>query len=395
MCSRAQFTTCFMANNTGLCPYAKKCGGCRFIDTDYAVQLQQKEAYVEKLLKPFVKLSGITGMDNPFHYRNKVSAAFGMDAHHNPISGIYEEKTHRVVNIDNCLIEDERADAIIVTVRGLLKSFKIKVYNEDSGYGLLRHILVRVGKTSGEIMVVLVTASPIFPSKNNFCKALLQKHPEITTIVQNVNERTDSLVLSDRENVLYGKGYIEDTLCGKVFRISSRSFCQINPIQTEVLYGKAVEYAHLTGHETVLDAYSGIGTIGIIAASKAGKVISVELNRDAVRDGIANARKNKISNIDFYTNDAGEFMQQLAAKKAHVDVVFMDPPRSGSSEAFIKSIFALKPSRIVYVSCGPDTLARDLKMLTQGGYKVKKAECVDMFPHTATEHVETVCLLQA
>lgn len=381
-----------MSNLT--CPYIKKCGGCRNIEMPYDEQLKAKEQYVAKLLKPYVKLSGISGMKHPYSYRNKVSAAFGRDKFNNPISGIYEEKSHKIVPIERCLIEDEKADEIIGTIRGMLKSFKIKVYDEDTQYGLLRHVLVRVGKHSGEIMVVLVTASPIMPSKQNFCKALRAKHPEITTIVQNINDRTDSMVLGDRENVLYGKGYIVDTLCGKTFRISARSFYQINTEQTEVLYKKAVDYAGLSGREIVLDTYCGIGTIGIIASDKAKRVIGVELNKDAVRDAKINAKKNEVENITFYAEDAGHFMEQVAREKSSVDVVFMDPPRNGSSEQFLKSLLILKPKKVVYVSCGPDTLARDLKILTKGGYKVKKAECVDMFPHAALEHVETVCLLE-
>ncbi|MBO4680119.1 MAG: 23S rRNA (uracil(1939)-C(5))-methyltransferase RlmD, partial [Lachnospiraceae bacterium] len=380
-----------MAETKKLCPVFKKCGGCKYIDIPYEEELKKKEAYVVGLLKPYIKLSGITGMKDPSHYRNKVSAAFGLDRRGVPVSGIYEEKSHHIVQVDSCLLEDKKADEIIVTIRSLLKSFKIKVYDEDSGYGLLRHVLIRVGKTSGQIMVVLVTASPIFPSKQNFCKALRERHPEITTIVQNINNRTDSLVLSDRENVLYGKGFIEDTLCGKTFRISARSFYQINPVQTEKLYTKAIEYAGLTGKETILDAYCGIGTIGIIASDHAARVISVELNKDATRDAITNTKKNNIKNLTVYTDDAGAFMEKLAADNAKIDTVFMDPPRQGSSEAFIKSLLLLKPKKVVYISCGPDTLARDLKLLTRGGYKCKKAECFDMFPKT--DHVETVALL--
>lgn len=378
-------------SNERTCPYDKKCGGCEFIHTPYAAQLDKKRATVANLLKPYVKLSGITGMEDPYFYRNKVSAAFGRDRRNNPISGIYEEKSHHIVPIEKCLLEDEKADEIIGTIRGLLKSFKIKVYDEDTGYGLLRHVLVRTGKKSGEIMVVLVTASPVFPSKQNFCKALRQVHPEITTIVQNVNQRTDSLVLSDKENVFYGKGFIEDELCGKRFRISARSFYQINPVQTEVLYSKAVEYAGLSGKEIVLDTYCGIGTIGIIAADKAKRVIGVEVNKDAIKDAVLNAKKNNITNMNFYADDAGAFMERLAAGGEKADVVFMDPPRNGSSEKFIKSLLVLKPEKIVYVSCGPESLARDLAMITKGGYKVEKAECVDMFPHTS--HVETVVLM--
>lgn len=374
------------------CPVSGKCGGCQFIDIPYAKQLEKKKKETAELLKPFCKLDVIHGMQEPEHYRNKISAVFTHDRKGNPLSGVYEEGTHYVIPIEECFLEDKKADEIIGTIRGMLKSFKIKVYDEDTGYGLLRHVLVRVGKTSGQIMVVLVAASPVFPSKNNFVKALLKVHPEITTIVLNVNDRRTSMVLGEKEHVLYGKGVIEDTLCGKTFSISPKSFYQINPVQTEILYGKAIEFAQLSGKETVIDAYCGIGTIGLIAADKAKKVISVELNRDAVRDAIQNAKKNRIKNVDFYQKDAGEFMVQLASQNVPVDVVFMDPPRAGSDEAFLSSVVRLKPKRVVYVSCNPETLARDLKYLTKKGYRVEKAEAVDMFPFTS--HVESVILMQ-
>ena len=236
-----------------------------------------------------------------------------------------------------------------------------------------------------------MTASPVFPSRNNFVKALRQKHPEITTVIQNINGRDTSMVLGDREQVLYGKGYIEDVLCGCRFRISARSFYQVNPVQTEVLYSKAMEYAGLTGKETVVDAYCGIGTIGIVASRKAKQVIGVELNPDAVRDAVRNVRANKIDNIRFYQGDAGDFLQKMAANGEKADVVFMDPPRSGSTERFMAAAAAMGPKRIVYVSCGPDTLARDLKYLRKKGYRVEKGVGVDLFPWTG--HCETVVLL--
>ncbi len=240
-------------------------------------------------------------------------------------------------------------------------------------------------------MVTIVTHSPVFPSSKNFCKALTDKHPEIKTIVQNINDRTDSMVLADREKVLYGPGYIEDYLCGKKFRISSRSFYQVNSEATEILYGEAVKLAGLTGKEIVFDAYSGIGTIGIIASDKASKVISVESNKDAVRDAIKNAGINNDSNIEFYYAVAGRFMFGIASEVLKADVVFMDSPRNGSDEAFLTSVIKLNPSKVVYISCGPESLSRDLKVLTKGGYRLEHAECVDLFPHT--KHVETVCLL--
>lgn len=377
--------------SSGLCPLSSKCGGCQWINKPYAEQLSAKETRVRKLMEPFCKPEKIIGMEQPTHYRNKVHAVFGEDRFHNPISGIYEEKSHRIVPVDSCLIENETADKIIVSIRGLLKSFRIRPYNEDTGYGLLRHVLVRVGHTSGQVMVVLVLASPIMPSKNNFVKALLALHPEITTIVINVNNRGTSMVLGEKEQVIYGKGYIEDTLCGKTFRISPKSFYQVNPVQTEKLYNKALEYAALTGKETVVDAYCGTGTIGIIASDKAGKVIGVELNADAVWDARGNAKANNTSNITFYQNDAGKFLVEMAEQGAKVDVVLMDPPRSGSSEEFLQSVIKMGPGKVVYVSCNPETLVRDLKVLTKSGYRVEKCAAVDMFPFT--EHVETVCLL--
>ena len=376
---------------SGLCPVADKCGGCSWINKPYVEQLKNKEKQLKELLAPFCKVEGVIPMEHPEHYRNKVHAVFGENRYHDAISGIYEQKSHRIVPVDSCLIENAKADEIIVSIRGLLKSFHIRPYNEDTGYGLLRHVLIRTGHVTGQIMVVLVLASPILPSKNNFVKALLKLHPEITTVVINVNNRNTSMVLGDKEHVIYGKGYIEDELCGKRFRISPRSFYQVNPVQTEILYGKALEYAGLTGKETVVDAYCGTGTIGMIASDKAAKVIGVELNADAVRDARNNAKANQIRNIQFYQNDAGKFLVEMAGQGAKVDVVLMDPPRSGSTEEFMNSVAQIGPERIVYVSCNPETLVRDLKYFKKKGYRVAKGVGVDMFPFT--EHVETVVLL--
>lgn len=378
-------------NNNAKCGVMHKCGGCQFLHLDYTKQLKEKQKKVEELLNQFGKVESIIGMDNPDHYRNKVHAVFDHDRKGNAISGVYEAGTHKVIPVDSCLIENEKADEIIVSIRGLLKSFKIKTYDEDTEYGLLRHVLIRTGHKSGQIMVVLVLASPILPSKNNFVKALLKLHPEITTIVVNVNNKKTSMVLGDKEQVIYGKGYIEDTLCEKVFHISPKSFYQVNPVQTEVLYKKAIDLAGLTGKETIIDAYCGIGTIGIIASDLAKKVIGVELNVDAVKDANSNAKRNQITNIDFYNKDAGEFMSQMAAQEQKAQVVFMDPPRAGSDEKFLTSLCTLAPERVVYISCNPVTLARDLEFLVKKGYKVKRLIPVDMFPYT--EHCEVCCLL--
>ena len=281
-------------STTQRCPVYKKCGGCQ-LDTSYPEQLRFKQRKVERLLRRFGKVDPIIGMKNPCHYRNKVQAAFYTNRSGKIISGVYQSGTHHVVGIDSCMIEDEAADRIITGVRKLLPSFKLSTYNEDTGRGFLRHVLVRRGFSTNQIMLVLVTGTPVFPSKNNFVKAVLKQFPEITTIVQNVNNLSTNLVLGERQTVLYGKGYIEDVLCGCRFRISPKSFYQINPVQTEVLYGKAIEFADLRGNETVLDTYCGIGTIGIVAEKNgAGRVIGVELNGDAVRDAITNANRNSL-----------------------------------------------------------------------------------------------------
>lgn len=377
--------------STSICPVLNLCGGCQLLDMEYAKQLDFKQKQVEELLKGLCPVKPIIGMKDPFHYRNKIHAVFDRDKKGNIISGIYEENTHHVVPVEKCLIENQKADEIIGTIRGMLKSFKIRTYDEDTGFGLLRHVLIRKGFSTGEIMVVLVTASPVFPSKNNFVKALREKHPEITTIVQNINGRGTSMVLGDKEHVLYGKGYIVDELCGCRFRISSKSFYQVNSVQTEILYEKALSLSGLTGRELVVDAYCGIGTIGIIASKAAGKVIGVELNQGAVRDAVNNAKMNGIDNIRFYCNDAGRFLVNMAEQGENADVVIMDPPRSGSTEEFMDAVGKLGAGKVVYVSCNPETLARDVRYMKKLGYRAVEAWPVDMFPET--DHVETVVLL--
>ena len=372
------------------CPYHKKCGGCEYSGIPYEEQLQKKEKRVAKLLREFGKVEPIVGMSYPYYYRNKVHAVYAQKKNGEVICGTYEKDSHRVVDIESCLLENKGSTAIIRDIRGLLRSFKIKPYNEDTGYGLLRHVLVRHAHATGEVMVVLVLASPVMPSKNNFVKALRKMHPEITTVVLNINGRNTSMVLGEQEKVLYGKGYIVDELMGMRFRISAKSFYQVNPIQTKHLYQGALDMAGLTGKERVLDAYCGTGTIGLIASRDAKEVVGVELNRDAVRDAITNAKTNQVKNICFVCQDATEYICKAAEKKENFDVVLMDPPRAGSTKEFIDSVIALAPERVVYVSCNPQTLARDLKWFRRG-YKVEKMRPYDMFP--LTDHCEVVCSL--
>lgn len=379
------------ASDGFICRYHKKCGGCKYIEQEYALQLKEKQRMVSKLLSSHCKVKPIIGMENPYHYRNKVHAVFGRNRKGEFISGIYEANSHRIIDIDKCMIENEKADEIIQDIKALLKSFKIKTYDEDTGYGLLRHVLIRTGHMTGQIMVVLVLSSPILPSKNNFVKAIRKLHPEITTVVVNVNDKRTSMVLGERDIVIYGKGFIEDDLCGMKYRISPQSFYQINSVQTEVLYNKAVEYTGLTGKEKVIDAYSGIGTIGITASAYAKEVLCVELNGEAVKDARANARLNGVKNVRFVCDDAGEFMVKMAGQGMTADVVFMDPPRAGSDERFLSSVVKLAPERVVYISCNPVTLERDVRFLEKRGYEAVEACPVDMFPFS--EHVETVVLL--
>ena len=378
-------------NKTSFCPVAGKCGGCQLQNMTYERQLSFKTAKVISLLGKFCHVEEIIGMKSPYHYRNKVQAAFGKTRGGKTISGVYQSSSHRIVCVDKCKIEDKKADEIIVTIRKMIDEFKIQPYNEDTKNGVLRHVLVKRGLKTNEIMVVLVISSPIFKRKNDFIRVLLRKHPEITTIIQNINNKSTSMVLGDREIVLFGNGYITDILCGCKFRISAKSFYQINPIQTQKLYNIAIDYAQLSGKEIVLDAYCGIGTIGIVASKNAKNVIGVELNNDAVHDAKINAKENNIDNISFYNDDAGEFMIKFVNSGQKVDVVFMDPPRSGSDKNFLSKLVMLSPKRIVYISCNPETQARDLIFLSKNGYKVKKIQPVDMFPHTS--HVETIVLL--
>ena len=373
------------------CPYYKKCGGCQLQRLPYEEQLRRKMGRCIALLGEFGHVEPILPMDEPFRYRNKVHAAFALDNRRRSVCGIYQPGSHAIVPVEDCLIEDAASDAVIRDIRDMLPAFKIKVFDERSGTGWLRHVLVRRGFATGQVLVVLVAVNSVFPLYKPFVRKLRELHPEIASVVLNINDRFGPVVLGTREKLLFGAGTIEDLLCGHRFRISPRSFYQINPVQTEKLYRTAVDFAELTGGETVLDAYCGIGTIGITASDRAKQVIGVELNRDAVGDAIANARLNGIKNCWFTAGDAGEYMEQMARDGMRPDLVFLDPPRAGSDERFLSSLLRCAPEKVVYVSCDPETLARDLGVLTKGGYRVRKLQPVDMFPWT--KHVETAVLM--
>ncbi len=373
------------------CPKRKLCGGCQYIHLPYAEQLARKQARLDKLLGRFCRVEPICAMERPYHYRGKVQAAFGTDGRGRIISGVYQSGSHRIVSVDDCLLEDPAADRIIADIRKMMPRFKMTAYDERRGSGFLRHVLVRRSPATGEVLAALVASTPVFPLQKPFVAALREAHPEITTAVLNINDRFTPMVLGKRETVLFGPGYIEDELCGLRFRISPQSFYQVNPAQTQTLYETAMEFAGLTGRERVLDAYCGTGTIGLVAASRCAAVAGVESNRDAVRDAIANAKRNGIQNAWFTCADAGEFMESAAREGETCDVVFMDPPRAGASGQFLSALLTLSPARVVYVSCEPETLARDLAVLQKGGYRVRRIRPVDMFPHT--EHIESVAAL--
>ncbi len=378
------------------CPVYESCGGCQVMHLNYNAQLSWKQQKIEELFpeeKEQGRIAPIISMEQPWNYRHKIYASFSNGKKGALIAGIYEENSHRVVKTENCRIQHPLANEIIAFLAELMRKKNISAYNEDQGKGVLRHVYIRIGEKTGQVMVVLVTGCKEFKEKNIFVEELRKKFPQITTILHNVNSAKTSMVLGKKETVLYGTGTIEDELCGLKFDISAQSFYQVNPVQTEKLYETAVQFAGLTGAETVLDAYCGIGTISMVAAREAKEVIGVELNATACMDAKKNAKKNDCNNVRFIAADAGEYMVQLAKDKTAVkpEVVFMDPPRSGSDVKFLNSVAQLKPKKIVYISCNPVTQKMDIDILKKKGYRVEKMQAVDCFCHTY--HVENVALL--
>ena len=376
------------------CPKASSCGGCAFNGIKYSKQLERKQEVVDNLLRPFGPVAPILGMENPFFYRNKVQSVFGLNSRGETVSGIYREGTHKLIPVRDCMIEDQQADAVLSTIRELVRSFSIPPYDEDTGLGAIRHVLIRRAVATDQTLVVLVSGSPTFKPKDAFIRTLVEKHPSVKTVLLHVNNQKTSMVLTDGPcKVLYGEGRIEDELCNLRFRISAKSFYQVNPYQAARLYTIAMRMARFKGNESIIDAYCGTGTIGLIAASwGAGHVTGIELNSDAVEDANANAELNGLSNVSFICADASAELKRMAKDKEHADVVFLDPPRSGSDERFLASVIKLAPETVIYISCNPETLARDLRYLTKmGPYRMIGAQPVDMFPQTG--HIETVALI--
>ena len=377
-----------------LCKVCTACGGCQFHQLDYKEELKFKKGVVEDALKMIggisCRVNDTLGMEHPYNYRNKIQMPVGFDKKKNIVSGFYKVKSHEIIPIDECAIEDVRATPIIKKIKELMKSMHIDPYDEDRRTGIIRHILIRTSHYYDELMLTLVTNVDSFPSRNNFVKELT-KSCKITTIVQNINKRDTNVILGEQERVLYGKGYIKDKLCGIDFVISSKSFYQTNYLQTEVLYNYAMKSAKLKSSDVVFDAYSGIGTIGLIASKSSKEVISVELEKEAYKNAINNARNNNIKNFKAFNDDATQFILEYAKDKSNkIDVLFMDPPRKGSTPEFLNAVKQLSPSRVVYISCNPATLARDLKELINK-YEIIDVQPVDLFPRTF--HVETVVLM--
>ncbi|NBK96421.1 MAG: 23S rRNA (uracil(1939)-C(5))-methyltransferase RlmD [Erysipelotrichia bacterium] len=376
------------------CPYYQQCGSCHLLHVDYKHQLQMKKQMIvdmvnkEKLKQ--MKVQDCIGMSNPYAYRNKIIISFGKKKKE-VVAGFYGEYSHHIIPIKNCLLHEDYVNHLIEDIKQLVKRCRIEVFDEDRGTGFLRHILIRRGVETNQTLLVLVGAEKIFKAKNNFIKELKKLHPEINSVIFNYNPRKTSVVLGNHEQVLYGKGYIEDILCGKRFKISSQSFYQINHEQCEKLYNKALSLLTLNGKEKIVDAYCGIGTIGIIASDQVKQVYGVEINKDAIKDATMNAKMNQISNVTFKCDDAGKFMVNLASEKRKIDVVIMDPAREGSDENFLSSLVKLAPKQVVYISCNPQTQIRDIKYLYKYGYTCKEMFLYDLFPNTF--HVESVCLL--
>lgn len=373
------------------CKYASVCGGCNFNFINYLEETKIKKDWINNLYKKvnYNKQIDIIKMETPYYYRNKAQVALKMEKN-NLVAGFYEEGTHKIINAEKCLIQDQKITEIQQKIQKILIKNHYQAYDEDKKKGIFRHILVKRSNSTKEVLVVLVTAIENFPGKNNLTKILVKEIKEITTIIQNVNQRQTSAVLGEKEYVLYGPGFIFDIMDGYKFKITSKSFYQVNSLQTTKLYSQAIKFANLDKNDILLDAYSGVGTIGIFASKKVKQVISVELNKDAVKNAILNAKYNKIENIKFYQNDATNYILKAAADKEHIDVVIMDPPRSGSTKEFINALRKLKPKKIIYVSCNPLTQIIDLKGLLMD-YDITNVLAVDMFPKTA--NIEVITLL--
>jgi len=373
------------------CGVVKRCGGCQLQHMSYESQLQHKtlqvKAAIERLggLKDVV-INDTIGMDSPWRYRNK--AQFPVGRNGDIMIGFYANRSHEIINTPHCFIQDEVNDRVIHVVREFIKKYDISVYDEDTGKGLIKHIVTRKGFKTGEVMVCIVINGDAIPSSKALVEMLNDSIDNLKSVVLNINKKKTNVILGDRNIAIFGEEAIYDYIGEFKFRISPLSFFQVNPVQTEVLYNKALEYADLKGGEVVFDAYCGIGTISLFLSKKAGKVYGVEIVPQAIENAKENAKLNGIKNAEFIVGESETVIPELYRKGVKADVIVVDPPRKGCDEKLLDVIAQMKPEKVVYVSCNPATLARDLKYLSERGYEVKEVQPVDMFPQTV--HVEVV-----
>lgn len=379
-----------------ICEIEHECGGCQIQSIDYNKQLEIKKNIVINNIKRIGGLENVLihdtiGMENPYRYRNK--AQFPVKSSDNKIDiGFYKINTHEIVDTEKCYIQHDVNDEVTKLIKEYMIKFNVSGYDEKSGKGIIRHILTKTSFKTNDVMVVIITNGSKLPHKEELIEILTNNIKSIKSIVQNINTKRNNVILGDKSKTLWGEGKIIDYISDLKFNISPQSFFQVNPIQTEVLYNKALEYANLIGDETVFDIYCGIGTISLFLAKKAKKVYGIEVVEKAIEDAKENARINNISNAEFYAGKAEEVFPKLYKEGIKADVIVVDPPRKGCEESVLETIVKMNPSKVVYVSCNPSTLARDLKYLDENGYKTVEVQSVDMFPHTM--HVETVVLIE-
>jgi 23S rRNA (uracil1939-C5)-methyltransferase len=392
------------------CAIYKQCGGCQLQHLSYEAQLKTKRKMVvdnlERIGKLKVHVDGVSeaenvmdsgivvhptlGMDNPWRYRNKAQMPIG-EHEGGLIGGFYAQGSHRIIDTDECLIQHSENDNVVLKVKNIAKELKIRAYNEETHRGLLRHVVVKHGFATNETMVVLVTNGENISKQDVLVNLIRQEFPNVVSICQNINTEKTNVIFGNQTKVLWGSETIRDSIGGVQFLISARSFYQVNPVQTEVLYRKALDYAQLSGQETVIDAYCGIGTISLFLAQHAETVYGVEIVKEAIEDARRNAQLNKMNNTIFEVGKAEEVIPAWSKKGIKADVIVVDPPRKGCDEALLQTMIEMKPKRVVYVSCNPSTLARDLRILEDGGFKTVEVQPVDMFPHTV--HIEAVVSL--
>ncbi|AYC30291.1 23S rRNA (uracil(1939)-C(5))-methyltransferase RlmD [Paenisporosarcina cavernae] len=378
------------------CPVFHVCGGCQVQHLTYEGQLAMKHSMVRSVIDriaklPHVPVHPVLGMENPWRYRNKSQIPFGTQ-NGRMVSGFYKTRTHEIVDTDVCLIQQPEGDDILQALTNEFEKLGVMPYDEETGRGMLRHVVIRKGFATGEIMVVLITKKKKWAEKEQVVEAVRRIVPDVTSIIQNVNSEKTNVIFGNETLTLWGKDTITDTIGDVKFDISARSFYQVNPVQTEVLYGKALEYANLTGGESVIDAYCGIGTISLFLAKNAKHVYGVEIVPEAIEDAKKNAAINGISNATFEAGPAEVVIPNWYKQGVKADVLVVDPPRKGCDETLLQTIITERPKKIVYVSCNPATLARDLRILEDGGYETKEVQPVDMFPQTT--HCEAVAWLE-